>query len=237
MENENNENENNNNENNENVNENNENENENNENNNIIILPEPEIKGSLMTILNNRHSERKEENDVSSNEISLNIISDILWCCYGNNRNINNNNYGSFKTVPSALSIYPLIIYISNINGIFKYNSNENNLNVIVKGDFRDKISNEDYVKNSNLIVLIFGDLNKYKNYDVNNNYLIKNWERLFNFDAALCVENIFLYCTENNLKCSINSDLSKENEIKNLLNLRDDEKENYKYIVSQCIN
>ena len=214
------------------------NNNDNNNNNDIIILPQPEIKGSLMTILNQRHSERIEENNESPKEISLNIISDILWCCYGNNRSMNSSNINnSYKTVPSALSIYPLIIYISNSNGLYKYNSNDNNLNLIIKGDFRDKISNENYVKNSNLIVLIFGDLNKYKNYEMNNEYLINNWERLFNFDAALCIENIFLYCTENNLKCSINSDLSKENEIKNLLNLNDDEKENYKFIVSNCIN
>ena len=149
-----------------------------------IKLEDPDLKKgkNLMEIISKRHSER----EYSGKELTLKQISELLWVCYGQSHNDNKN-----KTVPSGLAIYPLEIYAVFKDSIFKYNPEENLLIPIIKGNYYDKVSMgvQDYVNNSAMNILIFGDKNKSSNI------------KFLCFEAGHISENAYLYCENEGLK------------------------------------
>ena len=149
-----------------------------------IKLEDPDLKKgkNLMEIISKRHSER----EYSGKELTLKQISELLWVCYGQSHNDNKN-----KTVPSGLAIYPLEIYAVFKDAIFKYNSEENSLIPIIKGNYYDKVSMgmQDYVLKSAMNILIFADTNKSSSI------------KFACFEAGHISENAYLYCESEGLK------------------------------------
>ena len=94
-----------------------------------VDLPNPDLEGiySLDSVL--RH--QQFSNNLSTKDVNLNEITQILWGMQGINRG------SSFRTAPSAGAIYPLDLYIvhngtSNLNrGFYKYLPEENGLKYI----------------------------------------------------------------------------------------------------------
>ena len=70
----------------------------------------------------------------SDEQLSLQMLSQLLWAAYG---------YSSTDhiTVPSAMGIYPLIVYISNATGIYQYLPETHSVTQIVSGDERNDIA------------------------------------------------------------------------------------------------
>jgi len=107
-----------------------------------IKLPEPNFDPSIefWNVLKNRHSTRK----FTAEPMSLMELSLFLFGMSGLNRVFPQY---AFRTVPSAGGLYPIEVYlvINNIGdlerGLYHYDVQEHSLNLLKKGDFRNKVA------------------------------------------------------------------------------------------------
>ena len=180
-----------------------------------ISLPEPKLTGgmSLMEALKNRHTQR----DFSSDKyMSLQQVSECLWCAYGNNRE---SEHGK-KTVASAVNMCSLTLFVFMKNGVYKYNPEKKLLEFLIKGDLREKTGKQDFVKNANLNIVFMQDLNinsPYKEFNLN----IEEKKRCCDIDAGHCTQNIYLYAASQGLKC-VERGMADEKILKEVLGLGD---------------
>jgi len=76
----------------------------------------------------------------SGQGLGLQELSQLLWAAYG----YTNVTYslGYHRTTPSAMGIYPLVIYVSNITGTFRYVAETHSVQLVQAGDKRLDIAN-----------------------------------------------------------------------------------------------
>ena len=96
----------------------------------VYQLPELKKEGGmpLNEALNRRQSSRNFDPSI---ELTPELLSQALWSCYGENRP------KGYKTTPSAVAWYPLLIYVFLEEGVFKYDSQNHTLTKVLDGDYR----------------------------------------------------------------------------------------------------
>ena len=97
----------------------------------VYQLPEPKKEGGmpLNEALNRRQSSRNFDPSI---ELTPELLSQALWSCYGENRP------KGYKTTPSAVAWYPLLVYVFLEEGVFKYDSQNHTLTKVLDGDYRE---------------------------------------------------------------------------------------------------
>lgn len=156
---------------------------------NTIRLSQPILDQGLTVkqAMMRRHSTR----DFFSKPLSLDTLSEVFWAAYGVNRS------DGKRTVPSAYGLYPLEIYGFTAEGVFKYNPEEHTLTKITDKDLRAKSGNQDFVAGAPLDIVIYSNYDKFSTGDINTDSAIKGHEgRLSLLDAGAVTENIYLYCS-----------------------------------------
>ena len=155
----------------------------------IIKLPEPKKEGGMP--LNEALSKRKSSRDFDpSIELTPEIISQALWCCYGPNRE------NGHKTTPSANAWYPLIVYVFLEEGVYQYEPNDNTLTKLLSGDFRDMTGTQKSVVTKASVNFVFiGDLKKPTKYE-GETKLIAIYS-----DTGHCSMALGLFASANNMK------------------------------------
>jgi len=99
-----------------------------------IILPKPEKDGgsSVLAAL----QERKTTRNISSKELPLQVLSNLLWAAFGVNREI-----AAFgkpgRTAPSASNSQEIDLYIALPAGVYLYEAVPHRLMPVVTGDYR----------------------------------------------------------------------------------------------------
>jgi nitroreductase len=99
-----------------------------------IILPEPEREGgkTLLETLSLRQTNR----DISSREIPLQVLSNLLWAAFGVNRE-----KAAFKkpgrTAPSASNSQEIDLYVALKDGLYLYEAVSHRLTPVSAEDFR----------------------------------------------------------------------------------------------------
>ena len=161
-----------------------------------IKLEKPQLKGGIP--LFEALAKRKSHRDFDKSKfLSLSQLSQLLWCCYGSNRE------GGFKVVPSAFHINPLTIYCFMKCGTFKYCPETEELEPIKEGDNREVVAKLDYVKSAALSLLIVADLKKKNPLESTKIELNDEARKVLSYvDAAHCCQNIYLFCASEGLKC-----------------------------------
>ena len=119
-----------------------------------ITLPDPDKVGgmTLNEALNKRHSSRDFD---GSKDISLEMLSQALWSCYGPNRP---NNY---KTTPSAVAWYPLLVFVFLKDGVYRYVPAEHSIIKLLDGDHRAISGKQGYVANASVNFVFVADFYK----------------------------------------------------------------------------
>jgi hypothetical protein len=100
----------------------------------------PEIQDSNVSLenaLNLIHS----SHNWSSDTITQQELSQVLWASYGYSYFLDTASGGRHRTVPSAHSYYPMRIYAANSTGVYKYIPEQHNLTTVVTGDRRPNIA------------------------------------------------------------------------------------------------
>jgi hypothetical protein len=101
-----------------------------------IILPEPEKEGgeSVLAAL----QDRKTTRNISSKELPMQVLSNLLWAAFGVNREKASFNKPG-RTAPSASNSQEIDLYIALPGGVYLYEAIPHHLMPVVAGDFRKR--------------------------------------------------------------------------------------------------
>ena len=99
-----------------------------------IVLPKPETDGGksiLASLL-----ERKTTRTISSKELPIQVISNLLWAGFGVNRETSG--FGKKgRTAPSASNSQEIDLYVALPGGVYIYEATQHHLLPVAEGDFR----------------------------------------------------------------------------------------------------
>lgn len=180
--------------------------------NNIIKLPRPKLgEASLSSAMSMRRSYR----DGYDNSISLQDLSNILWCANG--INAIGEDGRTWRTAPSARNHQEIDLYVFSKDGIYLYDYDRNRLIEVIDEDIRTKVAKQEFVGKSQYIICLVANYAKMKSYKWWN--FVKRY-RYACIDTGYVSQNIYLYCAANKLH-TVAVGMIKHREIKQLLNLR----------------
>jgi nitroreductase len=149
-----------------------------------IVLPEPDkMRGlSFMQTL----SVRASAQDWSSDELSLQDLSDLLWAANGVNRPSEGK-----RTASSAQNAQDIDLYILMDDGVFLYDAAHHALNKVVSGDHRSLVE----VTNAPMVIVLVSDISRFRSgFD-------EYYQSWANIDCGIVSQNISLFCAATGLK------------------------------------
>ena len=165
--------------------------------NKVIKLPDPQLdKGkSLMQAFQERQSTR----NYSEREISLQETANLLWAANGINRKESGK-----RTVPTARNRQEIDVYLSNKEGLFRYDAQEHALVTIHNRDIRSLTGTQAYVATAPVNIIIVADLDKIGS-DRQSNL------QTANIDAGFVSQNIYLYCASENMATVVRGSVDRD--------------------------
>lgn len=123
-----------------------------------VVLPRPEKEGgkSILASL----VERKTTRAISSKELPLQVISNLLWAAFGVNRDA-----AAFgkkgRTAPSASNSQEIDLYVALPAGVYTYECISHSLLPVVAGDFRARSGRRSAIT-APLNIFYIADLSRY---------------------------------------------------------------------------
>ena len=162
-----------------------------------IKLLSPQMKGGkpLMQTL----KERKSLREFSSRELSLQVLSDLLWAANGINRPDS-----GYRTAPSAMDMQEIDIYVSRADGLYLFDAKQNMLTPVVAGDIRALTGNQSFVKDAPVNLIYVADLLK----------MGKTPAASVDFyaatDTGFISENVYLFCASAGLSTVVRGSVDK---------------------------
>jgi hypothetical protein len=123
-----------------------------------IVLPKPEKDGgkSVLTSL----LERKTNRSISSKELPMQVLSNLLWAGFGVNRD--SGEFGKKgRTAPSASNSQEIDLYVALPWGVYLYDAAGHRLAPVVEGDFRTR-SGRGNAAEAPLNIFYVADLSRY---------------------------------------------------------------------------
>ena len=166
---------------------------------NPVKLPSPSISRSYL--LETALKERKSSRDFADRELTLQELSDILWCANG----INRPDSGG-RTSPSAMNKQDIEIYVFLKNGAYCYDYRGNTLQPVAAGDFRAKLGMQPYVATAPLNLIYVSDLSKFSFTGDREMKMITA-----GIDAGHCSQNVYLYCAAAHIGVVVRTSVDKK--------------------------
>lgn len=166
-----------------------------------VQLPDPQRTGGmpLMEALDKRQSMRS----FSQQELSKQLLSNILWAAYGINRE------DGRRTAPSARNYQPFDIYLIMADGWYMYEPGENALHKLGNDDLREDAGTQDYVATAPLNLIFVSDYDRLPGSDDSGKYITSST------DVGFISQNVYLYCASEGLatvvRGLVDRDLLKE--------------------------
>lgn len=176
-----------------------------------IQLPPCQLEDvSLYKALSKRRSWRKVKNQ----QISLQELSNILWCANGVNAEGEDGRL--WRTAPSARNHQEIDLYVFSKDGVYLYDYERNRLIAINDEDIRSKVAKQPFVGNSPCIICLVANYQKMKSY--------KWWQFMKRYryacmDTGYVSQNIYLYCAAYKLR-TVAVGMIKKRQIKKYLHL-----------------
>jgi nitroreductase len=155
-----------------------------------VKLPQPTTQGGmpLMDALKNRETSRSFKSD----ELPLQILSNLLWAADGINRP--NGKY----TAPSSMNYQEIDIFVALKDGIYKYNTKSNSLEFIMQGDYRAQTGKQAFVGEAPVNLIYIADFSRVPKGET---------PEQLNASYANCgfiAQNVYLFCASENLGCVV---------------------------------
>jgi SagB-type dehydrogenase family enzyme len=175
-----------------------------------VALPAPQTSGGkpLMQALKERHSTR----EFTTEKLSPQVLSNLLWAGWGINRE------DGRRTAPSASNRQEIEIYAVMADGAYVYDAKGNTLKPVAAGDLRKVTGSVAYVAEAPLNLVYVADFSKMGNGDENN----KN--STANANAGFIAQNVYLFCASEGLGAGVRGSVPKA-ELSKALNLRPDQR------------
>ncbi len=152
-----------------------------------IQLPDPQTDGGrpLMEVLMDRKSQRA----FSTDELSLQVLSNLLWSAFG----INRPEEGK-RTAPSAENWQEVDIYVALAEGLFLYEAGEHVLNPVLAQDIRAMTGRQSFVKDVPVNFIYVADFSRMAVQPKVVNYMLSS------ASAGGIIQNVYLYCASEGL-------------------------------------
>lgn len=146
-----------------------------------ITLPKAEKSNptTLMQALEKRHTGR----DYRPQALSVQQLSDLLWCANGINRE------NGKRTAPSARNCQEIDIYALTAEGIYLYNPEKHLLEFVKGGDYRAQIGMQEFTHTAPLLLVYVANYDRMKDMDDNARNLYGAT------DCGNVCQNVYLYC------------------------------------------
>jgi SagB-type dehydrogenase family enzyme len=133
--------------------------------------------------------ERKSSREFDVKELSLQDLSNVLWCANGVNRP------DGHRTAPSAMNKQDIDVYAFLKDGVYLYDATAHELKLVAAGDHRKEAGMQEFVATAPLDLVFVSDLAKF---DMAKQPEDKIW--MAGLDAGHCSQNVYLYCAAANL-------------------------------------
>lgn len=163
--------------------------------NNNILLPNPIRESDLMNTIDLRVSSRH----FSNKEISVQVLSDILWAAYGVNKN-------GTRTIATAKNEQNLKLFVVYKGAVWYYDAFTNSLVKVTNENVMDDIAKQNFVYEAPINLIYVGSDVDYST-----------------FHAGSASQNVYLYATKNGLSTIVRGLIDKE-ALKKKLKLTADE-------------
>lgn len=175
-----------------------------------IALVQPELNQG--TTINQALALRASSRDYSTEPLSLEELSGVMWAAAGINRP-----ESKHLTAPSAMALYPIEVYAFTPEGVYIYNAESHSLKRLVEGDHRTLSATQEFAYTAPLNLVYIANMETYAGL----NLTAEKALFLAGQDAAGYAENVNLYAAGHNLKAITRGSL-KSDEVIELLGLGD---------------
>jgi nitroreductase len=168
-----------------------------------ITLSAPDKSGGkpLMQALNERQTTRSFTTD----SLTLQQLSDLLWAGFG----INRPGQGK-RTAPSAMNWQEIDVYVTLPGGSYVYVAESHSLKFINNKDLRKLTGGQNFVADAPLNIVYVADMSKREKKEGDE---IKDSDLFMSYsDAAFIAQNIYLYCASANLGCVVRGSVPEGN-------------------------
>lgn len=139
----------------------------------------------------------------SADPLSLQELSQLLWAAYGYTNVTYKTAY--HRTTPSAMGIYPLVIFVSNATGVYQYSPENHSVAKVMHGDKRFDIANacsgQVWAANAPTIFLIIYN-SSYNNGDTGDGGTLPH--EFIEVNAGAVIQQLFLEASAWNLSANI---------------------------------
>lgn len=163
----------------------------------VIVLPEPDRSGGmpLMQALEQRQSSRS----FRSQDLPLDVLSNLLWAANGINRP------DGKRTAPSAGNSQEIDIYAALKTGLYVYDPAAHVLNPVLEDDLREFTGQQDFTQTAPVNLIFVADLDKLGRYpdDVRAFYSAA--------DTGFVSQNVYLFCASQGLATVVLGWLDKD--------------------------
>jgi ABC-type antimicrobial peptide transport system permease subunit len=158
-----------------------------------IVLPQPEKDGgkTVMASL----LERKTNRSISSKELPVQILSNLLWAGFGVNRD--SAGFGKKgRTAPSASNSQEIDLYVALREGVYIYDAINHQLLLVAEGDFRAR-SGRRGADSAPVSIFYIADLSRYDLGPTQPDRQIGDTEvqkSYFYTDTGFIAQNVYLF-------------------------------------------
>ena len=133
---------------------------------------------------------RATHREIREEEIPMEFVSSLLWSAYG----INRPEEGK-RVVPSAINAQEYDIYLFTREGIYLYNAEKNSIEMKVKGDYREKISQQKFFAVAPISIEMVANYDRMKKFKQ-----VEDRDFYAAVDAGYISQNIYLFCASASL-------------------------------------
>ncbi len=168
-----------------------------------ITLPKPQKQGGkpLLQALN----ERKTGRNMSTDKLSQQQLSNLLWAAFGVNRD------DGRRTAPTALNVQDIRIYVFLEEGVYLYDAAVHALTPVAAGDQRAKVSGQEQATRAAVGLVYVADYDKYgaggrgRGFDQS---LLTAWS---NVHVGFIGQNVYLYAASEGLSAWFRAGMNGE--------------------------
>ena len=176
-----------------------------------IQLPQPQIDTGrpLMQVLNDRKSSRT----FSSRELPDQVLSDMLWAAFGENRQRTGK-----RTAPSAMNWQEIDIYVTTARGLYLYDAKAHALKPVLPKDLRAQTGRQLFVGKVPVNLVYVADFSRMGQAKID--------EKVFYSaaDTGFISQNVYMYCASAGLATVVRGLIDRPT-LANIMGLRPDQR------------
>jgi SagB-type dehydrogenase family enzyme len=175
-----------------------------------VALPKPETTGGkpLMQAL----AERRSTREFSTQQLSPQVLSNLLWAAFGVNRP------DGKRTAPSAINMQEIDIYVATAEGVYLYDAKVNLLRPVAAGDLRGVTGMQGFVKTAPLNLVYVADIARMGTGSEADKTFYAG------LDTGFIAQNVYLFCASEGLATVVRGMIDRPGLVK-ALNLRPEQR------------